>query len=329
MIRSIYCTPNHQIKTDINQGEFILHLNGDGGLLWVDITGEDRATYKRLLEEIFHFHPLAVDDALEETHVSKLDDWTKYLYIVLHDIGIQGSGVHCQVLQYELDVFVGKGYLVTFHPSDAHSLENVWEFCRRDPSYMKRGAMYLFYHLADEIVNGHLPVFTQIEDAIDALEDQILHSPKPRTLESIFTLKRSLLNLRRVIIPQREVFYNLARGDYSIVSEQDHRFFRNIYDHYVRMHDLTENLRELLAGALQIYLSSTNNRMTQVVKTLTLITTIFMPLTLVTQFFGMNFFQIEFSMFTPLGRALFGVAVLLLITIYTVMVIWMRRRDWM
>ncbi len=327
MIRSVYYSPEGKIRTDINQGEFIL-LKESEGVLWIDMLGDDKANYKLVLEEIFGFHPLAVDDALEETHVPKVDDWGKYLYLVLHNFEIT-SGEDELILVNELDVFVGKGFLITYHPDPISDLNRAWESCQWDPRFFKRGAMNLLYHLADMLVEGHLPILDQVEQQINDLEDQILHSPREDTLEQIFTLKRSLVKLRRIMSPQREVFFKLSHNDLSAVEREQRIFFRNIYDHYVLLNDLTESLRELVASSLEIYLSAANNRMNQVVKVLTIITTMFMPLTFITSVFGMNFFQLEFSVFTPLGKAALITALLFLTVTPTLMYLWMRRRDWM
>jgi magnesium transporter len=160
------------------------------------------------------------------------------------------------------------------------------------------------------------------------MEDQILHAPKADTLDKIFSLKRSLLRIRRIMTPQREVFYKLSHSEISVIPAEERFFFRSVYDHYVLLNDLTESLRELLASALEIYLSASNNRMNKVVQILTVITTMFMPLTFITGFFGMNFFQLEFSMFTTLGKIGLAVALICLLTVPTSMFFWIRRRFW-
>ena len=177
--------------------------------------------------------------------------------------------------------------------------------------------------------NIYLPVIDQIEVSINEMEDQILHAPKTDTLDKIFTLKRSLLRIRRIMTPQREVFYKLSHNEFAAIPSEERFFFRSIYDHYVLLNDLTESLRELLASALEIYLSASNNRMNKVVQILTVITTMFMPLTFITGFFGMNFFQLEFSMFTTLGKVGLAVALICLMSVPSAMFFWIRRRVWM
>jgi magnesium transporter len=328
MSRAIYLTPEGEIRTDVNQGEYHLLIGNEEGVLWVDLYGENLEQYQLLLENIFQFHTLSVADALEKTNIPKVDDWGKYLYLVLHENFLDLS-LDELISQTELDVFIGPGYLVTHHQEPVQALEEVWESCQRDPRYIKRGSPYLLYQLAAELLDGQLPIFDKIEVMIDELEDQILDEPQPDTLERMFALKRGLLKIRRMMMPQREVFSKLANNEYLVLNKEQRYFFRNIYDHYARLHELTENLRELLMSALEIHLSATNNRMNQVVKTLTTITTMFMPVSFITSFFGMNFFGKEFDLFTPHGLVFFIVMSLSLVAIPIAMYRWMRRRDWM
>ena len=207
-------------------------------------------------------------------------------------------------------------------------MEKTWEQCEKTARYLKQGTINLVYHLANALVEGFLPVLSQIEDAINEMEDQILHTPKEDTLERIFTLKRNLLRIRRTMSPQREVFYKLSYIEFSVIDPEERFYFRSIYDHYVLLNDLTESLRELVASALEIYLSASNNRMNRIVQVLTVIMTMFMPLTFITGFFGMNFFQLEFSMFTALGKIGLVVALTCLISVTVGMFFWMRRRFW-
>jgi magnesium transporter len=168
----------------------------------------------------------------------------------------------------------------------------------------------------------------KIDYAIVHLESQVFDRPSPRTLEKLFALKRVLLAMRRIIIPQREVLNKLARDDYKVIDPRDRVFFRDVYDHLVRLHDLNESLRDLVGGVLDTYLSVVNNRMNEVMKTLTVITTIFMPLTFVTGFFGMNFFE-------PLGlmrewttSPVFYITLATVVFLPVGMYTWMRRRTW-
>ena len=327
MMRFLYFTPDGKVRTDIQQGELNVLAHEEGGVLWVDITGEDADRCKLVLENIFKFHHLAVDDALRETRVPKLDDWGRYLYMVLYEIDTENetAGIFHQ---NEVDIFLGEYFLVTYHAAPLNSIDHVWDSCQGDPRYLKRGAPYLFYQLASEMISRHFPVFDQIEVRIDELEDQILRKPQKDTLENIFSLKRSLLSLRRLMLPQQEVFNRLARNNFNIVTEEQKYFFRDVFDHYVHFHDLAESQREMVASALETYLSATNNRMNEVVKALTVITTMFMPITFVSTFFGMNFFQKEVAFEAWTGKLLFVVSIVLIVGIPLIMHRWMRKKAW-
>jgi magnesium transporter len=194
---------------------------------------------------------------------------------------------------------------------------------------MKYGADHLLYRLADEVVASYMPVVEEIDEAVDMIEDQIFNRPTPYTLERIFNLKRAALHLRRIIGPQREVLNKLARDDYTVIDARDRVYFRDVYDHLVRLHDITESIRDLVSGTLDTYLSVINNRMNDIIKTLTVITTLFMPLSFVASFFGMNFFEPVANLYGWTGMQSFTVTLIVMILIPIGMYFWMHRRGWM
>jgi magnesium transporter len=228
----------------------------------------------------------------------------------------------------ELDIFLGRNYIVTHHDQIVTAVEDVWSACLRDPRQFQNGADHLLYRIVDAAVMGYMPLIEQIDEQIDRLEDQVLDRPLPSTLEQIFALKRLLLTMRRIFLPQREVLNKLARDDYRVIDPRDKVFFRDIYDHLVRLHDLNESLRDLLSGALDTYLSAVNNRMNDVMKTLTIITTLFMPITFVTGFFGMNFFEPVTRMTGWTSAQVFQMTLGVMLLLPVFMYLWMRRRTW-
>jgi magnesium transporter len=296
-----------------------------GGLLWVDLLDEPLESCRRLLLETFGFHPLAVDDALEEQHVPRVDDWGNYLYLVLHTV-LLAQQETTEIDTLELDIFLGHNYLVTYHTQPIDVISRVQRACQRDDRHLRRGAGHLLYKLIDELVADYMPVVDQIDEVIDRVEDQIFDDTGTVLLEEVFTLKRGLLHLRRIIAPQREVLNKLARGDFAVIRPEDRVFFRDIYDHLVRLYDITEGLRDLVGGALDTYLSVVNNRMNDVMKTLTIITTLFMPVSFLAGFFGINFFQAVEPLAAWTSRPAF-IAMLAAMTVTPlVMYLWMRRR---
>ena len=328
MMRTLFYTPGRPVRSDIPPSEFSRLLRDKRGMLWVDFMSEPPETALPILQS-FGFHHLAIDDALQETHAPKIDDWGDYLYIVLNYMRLVKDTESWDTEIDELDIFLGCNYVITHHDNPITSIDETWVTSQRDPRYAQDGADHLLYKIIDEIVMNYMPVIEKIDEEIDIIEDQLFDRPSSQTLARLFTLKRVLLAMRRILLPQREVLNKMARDDYQIIDRKDRIFFRDIYDHLVRLHDVNESLRDLVGGALDTYLSVINNRMNEVMKTLTIITTLFMPLTFVTGFFGMNFFAANppYSSWT-LPTIFYGTLGLMLLT-PVFMFTWMRRRTWL
>jgi len=329
MIRSLYITRDGLVKTDLPIESFPEALSDREGLLWVDFEGTPPETDEPILREVFSFHHLAVDDALQETHVPKVDDWGEYLYIVLHAVIFDHSqGGHVDTL--ELDVFLGRNYMVTHHDQSIAAIEKVWLACQRDERLRKNGVDHVLYRLTDEVVASYMPVVEEIDEAVDRAEEEVFDRATPETLSKIFTLKRAVLHLRRIIGPQREVLNKLARDDYAVIDAKARVYFRDVYDHLVRLHDITESIRDLVSGTLDTYLSVINNRMNDIMKTLTIITTLFMPISFIVGFFGMNFFQPVAASLTPWADTpMFAITLGITISTPIFMYWWIRNRGWM
>jgi magnesium transporter len=327
MLRSLYFSQDGKQKTDLNQIDMAFALQDQAGLLWVDFEAVSQAETEPLLRKTFGFHPLAIDDALNESNVPKLDDWGHYLYVVLHTVVFNQQDEQVDTL--ELDIFVGKNYLVTHHDQSIDAVNHVWAACQRDDRLLKNGADHLLYRLMDETVTSFMPVVEQLDLSLDRIEDEIFGRYTPGTLEKLFAIKRSVLYLRRILAPQREALNKLARDRFEVIDEHDRIYFRDVYDHLVRMYDITESVRELVSGALDSYLSVVNNRLNDVMKTLTIITTLFMPISFIASFFGMNFFQPVVPLVVWTSLPAFLLTLLLIFLMPVSMFIWMRHRRWM
>lgn len=327
MIRSLYYINGKPIRKEIPPQEFPKLIKSRRGLLWVDFSNEPPETCLPILTG-FGFHPLAIEDALQQTHAPKLDDWGDYLYIVFNYMHLAENGNGWETEIDELDIFLGKNYIVTHHDQPVAAIDETWATCERDIRSLQDGADHLLYKVTDHLVADYMPIVEKIDSAIDQIEDQVFDKPSPRTLEKLFALKRVLLAMRRILLPQREVMNKLARDDYQVIDPKDRIFFRDIYDHLVRLHDLNESLRDLVGGALDTYLSVINNRMNDIMKTLTIITTLFMPLAFVTGFFGMNFFEPLGLMKNWTTNPVFYIMLAITVFLPTGMYLWMRRRTW-
>lgn len=227
----------------------------------------------------------------------------------------------------ELDLFLGKQYLVTYHHEAVTAVDRVWQLCQRNSHWLQHGADHLVYRLIDEIVNNYTAVLDQLESRIVQLENQIFTQPAAPLLESMTHYKRNVLEIRRVLSPQREVVNKLARDPFLVVGEKDQVYFRDVHDHMVRL--TNDSVRDLLTGNMELYLSVVNNRMNDIMKTLTIITTLFMPLTFITGFFGINFFQTVLPSEAWTGPGMLILALAAMVLLPLVMFIWMRRRAWM
>jgi magnesium transporter len=328
MPRAIYYTAGGDILTEIGSEGYSAALQDTTGVLWVDFTGEEAKATEEILLTTFGFHPLAVDDALRETHVPKVDDWEKYLYIAMHAISYKSTSEDIDTI--ELDIFLGKNYIVTHHDFPIKALDRVWDICHKDIRYFKRGADHVLYEIADGLIVDYMQVVEALDEEIERVEDIIFDNASTKIVQRIFTLKRTTLHLRRVLSPLREVLNKLARDDYDVIDARDRVYFRDVYDHLVRLHDISESLRDLVGGVLDTYLSVINNRMNDIMKTLTMITTIFMPISFLVGFYGMNFFQpTSEHLMRWTGTAAFIVMMVVMIGTPILMFTWMRQRRWM
>ena len=325
MIRTLYREPDGHVHADLQPQDLAMALREPEGFLWLDMVDEPNDTCEPILRETFGFHPLAIEDALQQSHVPKVDDWGDYIYLVLHAVLIEDDTLRT----IELDAFLGANYLVTYQTQPIAASTRVWEASSKDMHLLSRGSARVLCRLADEIVADYMAEVDDIDQAIDEIESQLFSTSQPYLPERIFTLKRVLLRLRRIIAPQREVLNKLARGDFVVISENDRVYFRDVYDHLVRLHDVVESLRDLVAGALEIYLSVINNRMNDVMKTLTIVTTFFMPLSFIVGFFGMNFFQAAQPMAAWTGKVAFVLILTAMVVTPITMYLWMRRRAWL
>jgi magnesium transporter len=313
------------------------NLNPDGlsrrmlrpsqGTLWVDFEAEPVSSCEPILRDVFQFHPLAIDDALRETHIPKLDDWGEYLYIAFHAVEFDlDGGAHINTR--EIDFFLGAGYLVSHHDEPNAVIDRILDRCEKDRRILGGGPDHALYVILDELVNSYMGAFQSIDEAVDGLEEAILHATDKETLAQILHLKRALVQLRRTLAPQREVLTALSRGTYAVIDARDRIYFRDVYDHLVRLFDINESMRDQVGGALETYLSATNNRMNEIMKTLTVITTLFMPISFIASFFGMNFFAPSIPLAAWTGQPMFALTLGITLGIPVAFYMWVRRQGW-
>jgi magnesium transporter len=289
MIQAMYDSKNGQARAIKSVADLKELLKSDEGVIWVHLQQCEQEEYDVVLKEVFDFHPLAIEDTLSKGYQPpKVDDFGHYLFVVVH--AITSNDTLSELTTEELNCFLGRNYLVTAcHGATIQPVEVVWERVKRDERIFEKGADFLLHTVLDAVVDEFLPFLDRIDEEVDRLEDQIILNPQPAAMRRVLELKHSILSLRRVTSPQREVMQRLSRGEFGLLSEQSAIYFRDIYDHLVRINDLSEGVRDVVSGTLDTYLSVSSNKLNEVMKTLTIMSTIFLPLTLVTSLYGMNF----------------------------------------
>jgi magnesium transporter len=288
---------------------------------WLDLAGLDQASADTLLRDTFGFHPLAVEDAEHFGQRPKLDAYDGFSLMVVYGANDGGSlvEVHC---------FYTANYLVTAHHDPCPALAELAGRLRRQAS-PPRDHVMLLYRVVDTLVDGYFPILSSLDDEIDELEDQILQRPTEEQLGRLFDIKRSLIAMRKVVTPQRDMFAMLLSGGDGLagMTPDAERYFRDLYDHLIRISDLVDSYRDLLSGALDTHLSTVSNRLNVVMKQLTIIATVFLPLSFLTGFFGQNFGW----MVGDLGGlpVFLVVGVGLQVAVVAALVVLFRQRGWL
>lgn len=294
--------------------------NGSGG------TTDDGV--ESLFRDVFGFHPLAIDDALREEHVPKLDDWGKYLFLVAQSVDFDAT-VN-RIKPHEIDIFLGSNYLITYRSAPIPAIDRARrDVALRSEGRFDKGCDHVLYLIMDNLADDFMTVLVSMDDVVDMIQDEVLRGPTRRTLRRILWIKRAALRLHRSLSPQREVLNRLARDAYSQIDARDRVYFRDVYDHHVRLHDNVETLRDLISSALETYLSALSNRTNDVMKILTIVTVMFMPMSTMFGFFGMNFFAENLALHTRLpANALFWGSLTATIVAPVAIAVWARWKGW-
>ena len=277
----VHCTAAHGLHLERGR---VAELLAGGSFFWLDVQAPE-ANDLEILREEFGFHPLSLEDSWRFGQRPKIDDYDGYVFLVVFGAS---SDEDTDGL-VELHCFYSDRYLVTLHRDDAPSIAEL------RARYVKRDAPVddparLLHAVVDGLVDGFFPRLTAIDDRIDLLEEGIFRDAGDEQLQEIFTMKRELVGMRKVISPQRDLFASIVVGVESFpgMTDDDQRYFRDVYDHLIRIGDMVDTYRDLLTGAMDVYLSTVSNRLNAVMKQLAIIATVFMPLTFLTGFFGQN-----------------------------------------
>ncbi|MEJ7591162.1 MAG: magnesium/cobalt transporter CorA [Planctomycetaceae bacterium] len=277
----------------VTEGEERVGPPPEGTLRWIDLQKQDDAMLGLLVEQ-FQFHPLTIEDCSHFDQRPKLEEYGDYLFLVTHGFRLTPSNSEpLEVL--ELHTFLGERYLVTVHVEPIPALDEVWKRLQQEASLVRRGVDFVSYLVTDAIVDSFFPLLDDIAAQVEDVEDHVLARTHKVELADIFRLKRLLVQLRKVLSPQRDVFGLLAKRGEGWIDQRTALYFRDVYDHVLRIHEWVEGTRDLLGNALDAYLWSASQRTNEIMKRLTLLSAIFMPLTFITGFWGQNFTGLPFD----------------------------------
>ncbi|MBD0373857.1 MAG: magnesium/cobalt transporter CorA [Pyrinomonadaceae bacterium] len=319
----VYRAGAPRVEEGFTPADLLELLKDESNVIWVDMEAPSEADDQVLLD-IFHLHPLTVEDCRATRHHPKVEEFPNYLYFILH--GVRAEITPERFNTIELDGVLGSNYIITYHHASFRSINNVKQHIRSSPVACQRGASFLMYQILDQIVDYYAPVLDDFDERISKLEDDIfnLKSTDNSILEEIQNLKRSVLRLRRISGKQLNILYRISHGEFSFIDQQMLPFYRDIYDHLVRMTDLAEAYRDLIGGALDSYLSVVSNRTNDIMKVLTIFSAVMLPLTFIAGVYGMNFDNIP-ELHTTYG---YFVVWTVMLTVASGMLIFFWRRGW-
>lgn len=259
-------------------------------VLWVNVTGfADIAAIEKIGEE-FKLHRLALEDVLHVHQRPKVEEFDDHLFIIIRK-AVEGRHIDTE----QIAIFLGTDFVITFQEfpakgQDKHSLDTISRQIRDGVGRLRRsGADFLCYRIVDSLIDGYFPILENLGDRLESLEDRIVSKPDRRQVRQLHNLKRDLLVLRRAIWPQREMINKIIRDEHALFTKTTALYLRDAYDHTAQLMDIVETYREIASGLLDVYLSSISTRMNEIMKVLTIIATIFMPLGFIASLYGMNF----------------------------------------
>jgi magnesium transporter len=258
---------------------------GSTALLWVDISAPTDEE-GRLLSEVFHFHELSIEDALSIRHHPKVESYDGYLYFILHGIDFNASA-H-RFATHDVDFFLGPRFLVTVHDGNHRSISSVRALCGKTAHVLEEGTAALAHRIIDALIDHYRPEVDELRAQLESIEHVVFERPDRELMRSILALKRDVASLRAVTLPQRDVIARLSRREFPVVSESMAYRFRDVHDQLVRISDEATFFQDRISGLLDAHLSGVSNSLNQVMKVLTLMSTVFMPLTVITGLYGMN-----------------------------------------
>ncbi len=293
--RGFYRPSEGAVVSDIDAREIERYLRDPGGFLWVDV---DTAMPLQvaLLEKVFHLHPLVVEDLMSPNGRVKVEEYPGYLFVVVRAVRFVSETEDPHDIEtYNLCCILGSNYLITVHGLHSPGLETVWERVKRSPDLLDRGPARTMHAVLDAAIDAYFPIVDQLDEFIDGVEERVFARFDQEALHDIFGVKRLVLQLRRHLAPQREVFSYLTNRPNALVHPDVQVYFRDIYDHIIRLNESIDTYRDLVSSVMESYLTQVSNRLNIATKSLTVVATLSVPFVVVSGMWGMNFRNIPLS----------------------------------
>jgi magnesium transporter len=323
--RLMYRSSDGRITWADDDGILREALADKDGLVWLDLTvrSEEDAT---VLRDVFGFHELTIEDCVSErVDPARIDDYGDYLFVIVQ--AMTGYTPDTELEPVEVDFYLGRNYVVSCHREEIPAIEQFRERCRRDERTLRHTPDWVLHGIVDAVVDEYLPIVDAVDETVDRLEQETLERPDARLMRQIMLAKRNALRIRRATVPQRDIIQRLSRGEFSdFIRPETAMYYRDVYDHLVRIEYLIEGVRDLADGALNSYLSVVSNRLNEIVKVLTAAAAILLPLTLIAGIYGMNFEENQFPGFDdPWG---FAAVIGFMIALAAGLLALFRWRNW-
>ena len=291
-ITSIHYSATEHRTTTVDTADDLNNVFNEQEVTWIDIQGFGDRSIMRKLGTIFNLHPLLLEDVVNVPQRPKSEPYDDQLLVIVRMVRLENdeqSG-EPKVDMEQVSMVIAKNYLITFQEKHGDILDPVRKRLVANKGIIrKRGPDYLAYVIADTIIDGYYPILEVVGDHLESLEDSVIDNPSPAVLSELNRLKNQLINLRRAIWPQREAINELVRGDHSMITDEVGVYLRDTYDHCIQTSEVAEMYREMVTGLMNTYLSSVANRTNEVMKVLTIMASIFIPLTFMAGIYGMNF----------------------------------------
>jgi len=290
-------------------------------VLWLDIQVPVEDDYK-FLADVFKFHPLEIEDCRKRQELPKIDEFEDHVFIVFHRI-IYDFKAHVLRMQ-EVDIFLGKNYIITVPNEPSDLVKTLFDRCAADPKSLSKGPDFILHNILDDIVDEYLPMLDHWDEDMEKMESDILTGKIQKSLRSMLSLKRQIRDFKKSMSPHRDIINRLARPGFPFISSKAHIYFRDVYDHTMRAYSVVEDQRDMMTTIFEAYLSTVSNKLNEIMKTLTIIATIFIPLTFIVGIYGMNF------RYMPELQWQFGYYMVWTVMIIAaiIMLLYFRRKGW-